>query len=233
MLREWHICVALVGSLILACTGERRPPAAAAEETTATVAAAQSSDLRQRADSQLIAHLRALAPELNADAIHLFSPIHDSVGPTTGRALSPEDYSFFRPFYPNMSSSGELFALGYTTLGPGQTAYILRVPSKYDASSITLWIHQDTRGYWLPPVPVADAYGDANWSFQQDAWLVDRDGDGKRDLVQRRTDWEDGRVVADTVSWNYWQSNFDQFGFQQNLKDAGSISRFILQKREH
>jgi hypothetical protein len=208
-----------LAALLAACSAQGRD------------AAGGSSSLRLRADSELIEHIRLLAPRLDGDTLHLYSPGRDTTGPMSGRELSAPDCQFFRPFYANMTGDRDLFAVGYTAIGPGLTAYILRVPSQYSPSAIALWIHQDGKGYWLPPLEVANAFGDAGWSFQQDAWLVDRDHDGYRDLVQRRTDWGDDRALADSLSWRFWQSRFDQFGWRQDLTDRTAASVFSLRPR--
>jgi hypothetical protein len=75
---------------------------------------------------------------------------------------------------------------------------------------------------------VADAFGDATWSFQQDAWLVDRNHDGYRDLVQRRTDWDLDKVIADSLTWTFWQSSSNQLGWRQRLADTAALRTFSL-----
>ncbi len=222
--------IAAVLSMLLgafACSREARP----ANNTGAPNAAARiqrPSSLRDRADSELMDHLRGLSTQLAGDTIHLYSPDHAKPDAMTGRQLSPADDQFFRPFYPNMLGPGELFAVGYAPIGPRLTAYVLRVPSQYESSAIALWIHDDAKQYWLPPLDVADAFGDEGWSFQQDAWLVDRDHDGYRDLVQRRTDWNEGRTIADSLSWRFWQARFGHLGWRQDLRDSADLRSFTL-----
>jgi hypothetical protein len=216
----------------LGCGREVRP-ASNSKVPDGAISTQQPSALRERADSELMDHLRRLSSQLAGDTIHLYSPQREKPSAMTGREVSAADYPFFRPFYPDMEGQGEVFAVGYFAVGSGLTAYVLRVPSQYASSAIALWIHNDAQQYWLPPVNVADAFGDEGWSFQQDAWLVDRDHDGYRDLVQRRTDWKDGRTVSDSLSWRFWQARFGHLGWRQGLVNRSDSIAFSLQKTSH
>jgi hypothetical protein len=211
------------------CSQEKRlGDTSASRRIDTSVVARQPSSLRERADSEVIEHIRRLGTEFSGDTIHLYSPRRETVDVMTGRELSPDDYAFFRPFYGNIAGKGDLYAIGYTTIGPGLTVYILRVPSQYESSAIALWVHEDTKGYWLPPFNVADAFGDEEWAFQEDAWLVDKNHDGYRDVVQHRTDWDLEKVIADSLSWTFWQPNYDDFGWRQTLTDTGAVRVFTL-----
>jgi len=219
-----------VGAVCTACAHERRlADTSASRRTDTSVVARLPSSLRERADSELIEHIRHLGTEFSGDTIHLYSPRRETVDLMTGRELSPDDYGFFRPFYGDaIAGRGDLYAIGYTTIGPGLTAYILRVPSQYESSAIALWVHEDTKGYWLPPFNAADSFGDEGWVFQEDAWLVDKNHDGYRDVVQHRTDWDLDKVIADSLSWTFWQPSSDHFGWRQDLTDTGAVRVFTL-----
>jgi len=91
-------------------------------------------------------------------------------------------------------------------------AYLLRAPSAYSSTAIDLWIYDPRDKVWLESVRVADAFGDGGWHFILDGWLVDLDGDGFRDLVQRRRDhWfeEDYRTEreSDSLTVRMWKKD--------------------------
>lgn len=197
--------------------------------------AAGSSSLRQTADSALMAALRASSQDLVGDTVHV-SPPGDTTGAMAGRALDPDWESFFRPYYPGLSDpSSHVFAVARVAMGPGLSGYVLRVPGQYAPLAMALWIHDDRGGYWLPPSIIAEAGVDGTWSFQQDAWLLDRDGDGYRDLVQRTMEWDldsfpvlspDFRI-ADTISWRAFQRSSPSWGPEQALQ-GDEESTFVL-----
>ena len=204
--------------------------------TAAACAGTDTSDvppgrLRVLADHELIGHLRQISGRLTGDTIHLYSPgFADSLSPMSGLELDTAYYRFFRPFYPQMTSDRALFAVGYFDVVERMTAYVLRVPSLYSSTALALWVRHEAEEYWLPPRIVADGYGDAEWSFRHDAWLVDRDGDGDRDLIQRRTDWVDigETVYRDSLKWTFWQEAFDQWGWSRDITDSADVLPFRL-----
>jgi hypothetical protein len=61
----------------------------------------------------------------------------------------------------------------------------------------------------------SDRGADGEEQFRLDSWLVDVDGDGQKDLVQRTKNWgegEDGKpFVSDALRAYYWNSRGSYF----------------------
>lgn len=228
--------IVFVMLISLGCRAE--PPSDYAADARSVESASQKFDSpRLEAEASLLAHLRSLSNEWTADTVHIYTPeIQDTISRMWGHPIKPDWEAYFYPVYGNWNSDGggNIYAVGWLRIGPDLTGYVLRVPGRYWSSAMALWIYNDKAGRWLRPIYIADAYGDAGWSFQADAWLVDRDQDGYRDLVQRRTDWEMDlesayaaeRIVSDSISWRFFQSAFDQWGWQKALLgDDGQLFR--------
>ena len=76
------------------------------------------------------------------------------------------------------------FAIGSLQLGPAWRGYLLRSPGMYDASRIQLWPYHQETGLFGTPHCVVDSWGDEGASWYTVRWLIDRDHDGVRDLIQ-------------------------------------------------
>ena len=126
----------------------------------------------------------------------------------------------------------------WLSIGPDFDGFILRVPSQYSSSALAMWTYDLKGKHWLRPWTVADAFGDEGWSFQMDAWLVDHNADGFRDVLQRRTDEDmdlEGpsattKVVSDSAHWTFFQSSFSDWGWRAKLSDAEKL-RLVLAPR--
>ena len=194
--------------------------------------------LRDAADSALLSELRRLSPRWTSESVHVFSPgIRDSGSPMSGIAIGENLEGFFEPFYP-LSQGADVFAVGWLSIGPGFDGFVLRVPSRYSSSALDMWTYDLKAKQWLRPWTIADAFGDAGWSFQMDAWLVDRDADGYRDVMQHRID-EDidlevesaaSKVVADSAYWTFFQSSFSGWGWRRKLSDT-ERAKLVLEHR--
>ncbi len=54
------------------------------------------------------------------------------------------------------------------------TALILRVPSQYDESAISIWIYNSKFNRLTKSIELADSFGDENWYFNKDSWIEKR-----------------------------------------------------------
>jgi hypothetical protein len=125
---------------------------------------------------------------------------------------------------------GDFAVLGVAAVGPADTLLALRAPSQYSPSGVDLWRMQGG-ALRSDSLRVADQFGDGPWYFSQDAWLVDLDGDGLRDLVQRRRDWwlddETGaEQSADSLWVHPWRSGW--FAPRQDTVDATLSASFRI-----
>ena len=194
--------------------------------------------LRHAADSALLSELRRISPQWTSESVHVYSPgSMDSGNAMSGVALGEDLEAFFAPFYP-LDQGPDVFAVGWLSIGPGFEGFVLRVPSRYSATELDMWTYDLKGKHWLRPWTIADAFGDAGWSFQMDAWLVDRNADGYRDVLQHRTDedWDledesaGAKVVADSAYWTFFQSSFSDWGWRDKLSDAEK-AKLVLQAR--
>lgn len=145
-----------------------------------------------RASDGLMQRLNATTTLITSDTLRLYFR-HDSLA-RLGSPVDTRFHSEFSSWYRGRIARGEsdFFAIARVPLGDGVTAYVVRAPSHYASTAIDIWPFDSATGTLGPPIRVADAYGDPMRLFFADAWLVDIDADGVRDIVQRRRDaWED------------------------------------------
>lgn len=126
-----------------------------------------------RLDSAVRAHLQSISPRVGSDTLRLYSPSdHRTPGPMVGRpvGLAVERYLGSR-FGLAMSQLDDVFAIGWLPLPPSHEVYLLRTPSQYDASAITLWLYDASERTWQGSFELADHFGDEGWSFDKQAWM--------------------------------------------------------------
>lgn len=163
-------------------------------------------------------------PVTRGDTIHVVEPEWDSVASRLpGRELDSAAYVHFARAYPYTSvpAAPALAVLARVPLGGGRTGVLLRAPTEQDATMVDLWVWDAKRKAWEPPVKLADGFGDGEWYFMQDAWLVDLDGDGIRDAVRRRRDtWVDDETGRAGQSDTLWVSHGGLHGFSAFVRST-------------
>jgi hypothetical protein len=178
----------------------------------------------------LLAELNQKSETLTADTIHVVAPAgpDDRYG---GTKIDSLHYSTLREPY-REGKVGGFYATYRVQLGPGYTGYLLRVPSRYTSSGIDLWIYDEGSRSWRPPLRVADAFGGGSWQYAMDGWLVDIDGDQRRDLVHRgRYWWTDDAFQehhVDSLFVRPWQQN--TFA-EPRLSNDTALARVLLPDR--
>ena len=88
-----------------------------------------------------------------------------------------------RSLNPTVGLEDSTRALYRVTLAEGATGYVIRIPSTegpYPALAV-----QYASGRWERPVMLAQAYGDAGFSWIGRSWLLDLDRDGAVEVVSR------------------------------------------------
>lgn len=154
------------------------------------------------ADGRIPSELSSITTLLCRDTIYVASPVgyHPRSCEFVGRMVPDRVLRYLRQYYPE----GPLYIAHRTVIGPGVSAYFLRVPDMYSSPNIIdLWVFNHKHGDWLPPVELARKWGDAGETWEQNSWLVDTDGDGYRDIVKRTraTYWDEigNEIERDTL----------------------------------
>lgn len=140
--------------------------------------------------------LERFAQSVTADTLRVGPPLDRTLGePYPGVRLDSTGFRFFGEAYPTASTidNGDGLSVVFRVpMNAGRVGYVLRVPSQYDASAADLWVFDEDSARWEAPLPLADEFGDGCWYFRREAWIVDIDGDGIRDVVRReRSSWID------------------------------------------
>ena len=95
--------------------------------------------------------------------------------PLFGEYMTP-----YKSYYRNpetqliMYSGYDLFASYKFPINNHLTALILRVPSQYEESAISIWIYNSKLNCLTKSIVLADSFGDENWYFNMDSWIEKR-----------------------------------------------------------
>ena len=153
-------------------------------------------------------------------------------------AGQPADSTLLAAFMPLFSTDwmeAPLFVIGSLPLGPAWRGYLLRSPGMYDASRIELWPYNQETGLFGTPHCVADSWGDEGASWYTVSWLIDRDHDGVRDLIQLNNrsvvDIETDSLLFDstvTMAWRGVESPFRFIGPRPDSATGATLARHYL-----
>jgi hypothetical protein len=156
----------------------------------------------------LISEIKRNSLVTNEKSIYVFYRRDSAI--YNGTALDVRYYDYFIDQYDvlKFKQPDEIFATYHFRLTDNLTGFLLRAPSMYSSSAIDLWIFDNKHNKWLSrPIRIADRYGDGGWYFSLDGWLVDINGDGIRDLIQRRRDSiEYGENEKDSLTIRLWSN---------------------------
>jgi hypothetical protein len=121
--------------------------------------------------------------------------------------------AYFRAFYGD--EAARIVPLWYWQQSPAVEAFVLSAPSEMYGTATALWTYDTATCSWSRGPMTSDRGGDGGEQFRLDAWLVDLDGDGQKDLVQRTKNWgekDDGKsFVTDKLHAYYWKSHGSYF----------------------
>jgi hypothetical protein len=195
------------------------PPAdagnAAPAATVASVAPSEPAPA-QRLSAQDVAtvlgSLLSTTPELVGDTIHVWSPALRDDSTWTGVPVDSGVMDALQTYYPALSPKLRPFwgfySVARVRLGEGVTGFIVRTPGQYDVSQLDLLVYLSDSATFLPPIELAEAWGDAGEWYREESILADVNGDGRRDVVRHlhRTamDIENDPPGPDTASDSVW-----------------------------
>lgn len=95
--------------------------------------------------------------------------------PLFGEYMTPYKSYYRNPETQIITYSGyDLFASYKFPINSHQTALILRVPSQYEESAISIWIYNSESNRLTKSIELADRFGDENWYFMKDSWIEKR-----------------------------------------------------------
>ena len=132
--------------------------------------------------------------------------------------------AYFRAFY-----GGEAIRLvprWYWQQSPAIEAYVLSVPSEMYGTATAVWTYDMATCSWTRGPMTSDQGADGEEQYRLDAWLVDLDGDGQKDLVQRTKNWgegDDGKpFISDKFRVYYWSPNWSYFA-ETGVRDPSGL----------
>jgi len=119
-----------------------------------------------------------------------------------------------------------LFASYKFTINDHLTGLILRGPSQYDESRISLWIYDRKKDILTESVGLADGFGDENWYFSKDSW-IEFSNNGLR-IISRQLDHEiNETTMVDSVT-------SDKFEFYKFTDDTfKKIDTIEINKKDY
>lgn len=106
------------------------------------------------------------------------------------------------------------------------TGLILRGPSQYDESRISLWLYDRRKDTLTESVELADGFGDENWYFNKDSWIEYINNEVR--IISRQIDHEiNEKTMVDNIT-------SDKFAFYKLENDAfKKIDTIEIDKKEY
>jgi hypothetical protein len=214
----------LLAVLLAACVADNRPRGDTVPSALA-VANGKSERCRdgspqQVADTWLLQRLRSGATLVESDTIHIFEADSSRRADSTAR-LGDAYGAYFRPFYGDDAAAiVPRFRWQETS---AVEAFVITVPSEMYGTATAVWTYDFGTCSWGHPTMTSDHGADGGDEYRLDTWVVDLNGDGRRDLVQRAKTWGEGPqgpFSNDKLSTYYWQGVGNYFG-----KTAGADER--------
>ena len=136
-----------------------------------------------------------------------------------GKKLPKEDLKYIEE--DKKKSWKEFYSLYRIELSKDYFGLLLRVPSQYSISQVTLYIFSKKENNFLQKVSLADHFGDGYWYFYKDAWIKDFNNNGFKDLliIQKDVEHHEGEENPDkegevkSIKFTYKFMSFDKNQF--------------------
>ena len=160
--------------------------------------------------------------EINPDNLHIYSPCDTINGQKfKGSEISRCFYHFLKfdnniAFF-NQILYDSIYGCYKFKFAKNKTGLILRTPSQYDVTAIDLYVWDDSAKKVINVINLADAFGDGDWYFVQDAWLADINKDNNIDIITRKRDYTGS---DDTTKVTTTDSLFVMLGDGSNFKKS-------------
>jgi hypothetical protein len=138
-------------------------------------------------------NLLSLFPTITAANLHIYSPFDSTSGNKfAGKAIDSTFYRYFssQPWLDSTDKDSKIFACFQFNISNTRTGLIIRRRSQYSETAIDLCLWDNHSKKIINEMEVSDNFGDGQWYFVKDAWLVDINKDGLLDIVTRQKDWD-------------------------------------------
>ena len=151
---------------------------------------------------------------VSSNTLHVYSS-HSDILNQTGTRLDPSYYDKFGALVAKRAGKYRMSIYAYhkIALGDSLSAIICRVPSKYDESSIRLYIWDNTIENVVSEIELAENVWNEKWIMVQDSWLYTPTDSEKFSITQRKKEAriKDGkRTVLDSLyRWQWTGSGFE------------------------
>ncbi len=146
-------------------------------------------------------------------SLHIYSS-HSDILNQTGTLLDPSYYSKFGASVASQARkfSMSVFAYHKFFLQDSLVAIICRVPSRYDESSIKLYIWDRQVEMVVDEIELAENMWNEQWILVQDSWVSPPSASGEFSIVQRKKEAriEDGQRTVNDILYK-WQWTGAQF----------------------
>ncbi len=129
---------------------------------------------------------------ISFDTLHVYTPCKKPDGKKfAGRIMDSAFHNWFELSKYQLSNLRwqNMFSCYKFELNDSLTALIVRRPSQYSETAITLNLWDNKKEKIVSTTEIADSYGDGMWYFVKDAWLLDINGDLQLDIVTRTMHW--------------------------------------------
>ena len=164
---------------------------------------------QQVADTWLRERLRLGARHVSLDTLHL-READSSRHVDSATNLGDQYAAYFRAFYGD--EARHITPVWRWQQTPSVEAFMLTVPSEMYGTATAIWTYSDSTCSWSREAMASDLGGDGGEHYRLDSWLVDLDGDGERDLVQRTKNWgesDEGKAfLKDRFRVFYWRNTY-------------------------
>jgi len=150
---------------------------------------------------------------VNPNSLHIYSS-HSDILNQTGKELDPSHHLKFGASLANRANKFRMSVFAYHKflLKDSMVAIICRVPSRYDESSIRLYIWDSQVEMVVDEIELAENVWNENWIMVKDSWITAGFTPGNFSIVQRKKEarMENGiRTVIDSLyKWQWTGSEF-------------------------
>jgi hypothetical protein len=158
--------------------------------------------------------------EVDTDNLHVYSS-HSDILNQTGQRINPAHHMKFGSKLSSRADKYHMSVYAYHkfALQDSITAIICRVPSRYDESSIRLYIWDQQTETTIAQIELAENVWNEKWIMVKDSWLSLTPDRQKFSLIQRKKEArmnQGQRIETDSLyQWRWTGSGFERMSVSQ------------------